>query len=637
MTTTWRSRLLVTFFSGLGFSGILLTGCGTNNPVVSAPITFTMHGSVHAGGQPVTGSSVLLYIAGSSGNAGASTPFIASGATAQTSTATTDSKGAFTIAGDYSCPSSNAQVYLVATGGNPGLVSGTNNTALTLVDALGSCSSILSSSPTPNVNEATTAAAAWALAPFALSSTALGSSSTNAAGLANAFLNAQLLADPITGTSPGSSLLSNTAIENTKLNTLADALANCAHSDGTSACAALFAAATAVGGSTPKDVFTAALNIVRNPGQNVAAVFAVAKGTAVFSPVLATAPNDWTMSLTVSGGGLKLPTALDVDVNGNVWSVGEAGPLVAFSPQGKVLSGASGFGSGYLKEVFGLTIDSSGNVWVADYQYPSRGLGGVVAFQGLTGSSPGTEIAAFTDNSLNNPDWIAADTNGTVFAANFNSSSASSYTTAGLVTPGIGASYGYAFPEALAVDSTHGVWLSDGDYTISHYSATGSLLGHPTCCYGSYGLATDKFNNVWVANYFNNTFSEVSNSNAVSINMANGGGVNTPAAVNIDGAQNVWFTNYQMGTISEIAGNGGTVLAGTNTPLAAGTPISPTVGAKVTTGGYGLDAALSLPIGIVPDSSGDVWVANRALNNLVMFFGLAAPTVTPVRPTPTAP
>ena len=49
------------------------------------------------------------------------------------------------------------------------------------------------------------AAAAWALAPFATSLTNIAASSTNMQGITNAMLTAQQLADPTTGSSPGSS------------------------------------------------------------------------------------------------------------------------------------------------------------------------------------------------------------------------------------------------------------------------------------------------------------------------------------------------------------------------------------------------------------------------------------------------
>jgi hypothetical protein len=87
-------------------------------------------------------------------------------------------------------------------------------------------------------------------------------------------------------------------------------------------------------------------------------------------------------------------------------------------------------------------------------------------------------------------------------------------------------------------------------------------------------------------------------------------------------------------TITEIAGSFNTA--------AAGTPISPSAvyngsGTVTAAGGYGLDANLLNPFDLAADASGNLWVANNAYNNVVMFFGLVAPTATPRVPTPVVP
>jgi streptogramin lyase len=43
------------------------------------------------------------------------------------------------------------------------------------------------------------------------------------------------------------------------------------------------------------------------------------------------------------------------------------------------------------------------------------------------------------------------------------------------------------------------------------------------------------------------------------------------------------------------------------------------------------------PYGIAVDASGNIWVSSEATNNLILFFGLAAPTATPRLPVPVAP
>ena len=85
----------------------------------------------------------------------------------------------------FTCPIGNPETYILATGGNAG--SGTN-LAIGQMAVLGPCNS-LSSSITVMVNELTTVAAQWALAQFSdPTGQKIGTSSTNARGLANAVL-----------------------------------------------------------------------------------------------------------------------------------------------------------------------------------------------------------------------------------------------------------------------------------------------------------------------------------------------------------------------------------------------------------------------------------------------------------------
>jgi hypothetical protein len=93
---------------------------------------------------------------------------------------------ATSIEGDYTCPSATSLVYVVAVGGNPGLAAGTNNTALTLMAALGACGNLTASTPI-RINELTTVAAVWALAPYMNSYRSIGSDAGEATGIADAF------------------------------------------------------------------------------------------------------------------------------------------------------------------------------------------------------------------------------------------------------------------------------------------------------------------------------------------------------------------------------------------------------------------------------------------------------------------
>jgi sugar lactone lactonase YvrE len=598
----------------------LFTGCGRSPEAVSdaGGGLIQLSGIVHGGQQPVSGAAVQLYAAGRGGNA--------TGATAKLTTAvTTDSNGFFSLTGDYTCTNANDQMYLVGSGGNPGLAAGTNNAALVMMAALGPCSG-LSAGTYTYMNERTTAAAAWALGQFMTSPANLAASSTNySTGLTNAFLDAQLLANTTNGAV--ATLPSNLAVESGKLNALADALSTCVNSAGTSACTPLFTAATPSGGTTPTNTLTAALNIVKNPGNNVSGVWNSISGSPPFPTTLTAAPHDWTMSLTVTGGGLVEPTALDVDAQGNVWVADYPGYLSAFTPQGTPFRSYA-YGNGTLNNSFGLTIDTSGNVWVSNEEQPSHGdgtRGAVSMFLGSNSGNPGAFQFYIDDNTVNTPLGLAADTNGDILIANASSSMASIYFYPGgypptLVATGYGASQGF-FSEAVTADANHGLWLADeGDGSAVHVGSDGTVLSHTSCCAGADAIVVDSQGNAWVSDPYSGTVAEVSSSGSL-VQLVDNGGVSSPSGLAIDASQDLWVTNVSGNSIAELAG----VLSSS-----PGAGISPSTG-------YGLDANLASPHGIVADASGNLWIANYSNSDLVMLFGLAKPTATPVGPVALAP
>jgi hypothetical protein len=625
--------VLVTFVC----TTVLLTGCGIGPAVRGSRGTLALRGLVHGGQQPVKGSSIQLYTVGSAGNASASTPMVGA-------TITTDEQGNFDITGDYTCGDSSSgtpisagsnQVYIVARGGNPGLKAGTDNAALVLVAALGPCVNLANMSYV-EINEVTTVAMAWALAPFMTSSVFVGASPTNADGIENAFLNAGLLADTATGMA--ATLHSNQTIEMDKLYALADAIASCVNSDGTTGCGPLFTAATPTGGKQPTTTLQAALNIVKHPGENVAKVFGAIGDVMPFPTSYTAAPNDWTMSLTVTGGGLFSPTALAIDQASNVWVTAEDGPLSSFGPQGVPLSD-TGYGVmndvPSLTQTFGLTVDSDGDIWITNFNALYKSTGSIVEFYGSNAAAPNAtgDPVAFPGptGGISYPTAVASDGNHNVYVANNGNGTATVYNSSGAL---VSSSLGPALtqpgePLGIAVDSTGGFWLPDSAYGVEHVSKDGAtLLSYADCCYNSYGVATDASGNAWVTNYLDSSFSEVSKAGSTLLYRISGGGVTLPHSVVVDAAQNVWIANWGGRTISEIAGSA--------RPAAAGTAISPTSGVYGT-GGYGLDINLVEPAGISPDRAGDVWVESGGTDSVVMFFGLSTPTVTPIQPVPTAP
>ena len=491
------------------------------------------------------------------------------------------------------------------------------------------------------MNEVTTVAAGYALAPFMAAFDHVGASSTNQLGLRNAFLNAHLLADPSTGKM--ASLPGNLTIESAKVNTLANALASCATSSGGSACAPLFRAATPSGAATPSsnsqpaptDTLTALLDIVRNPGNHVEAIFATQPASSPYMPNLSPAPHDWTMSLTVTGGGLFEPTALAIDKLGNVWATNFGGPaaegkgnstgVVAYSPQGTPFPGTP-FSDGQT-EAYGLALDTNGDVWVTSEENIGHGAttGSVAKLLGASSGAPGTLVNTFSDPTLYFPESIAADTTqNTILIGNYASGTATVYDLNGNFLRNVASGYS-SYTIGVAPDGAGGLWLAnEGAGDVTHVAADGTA--HNTaCCDGPGALAVDPQANVWVANTLPNgngfTFSEVSGTGALRIAEASAGGLDTPGGAAVDAGGQFWVTNYYDASFSEIAGN--------RAAVAPGTGISPFA--------FGKDAGLLQPFAIAPDASGNLWISNRVRNSLVMFFGLATPTATPAAPLPTAP
>ena len=660
----------------------VLSGCGMGAANTSTSGALGIQGKVFGGQQPVTGASIFLYSAGKTGNGSAATSML-------TNPVSTDKTGSFTIAGDYNCGSSTDQVYLVATGGNPGLSTSTNNTALVLVTALGNCGN-LSTTPVVTINEVTTAAAAWALAPFMTSYANVGASSTNTIGISNAFLDAQLLASSSTGLAP-TTLAANLITQPNKLYTLADAIATCVNSNGGSSCTPLFAAATPSGGTAPADTLGALLNIVKNAGQNVAAVYNVVQSTPPFEPILTKIPNDWTMSLTIQGGaldpntgfinksdpnyalagGLYYPTAIDIDANGYVW-IGNNGSgtnsgdssVSQFTPQGKALSPITGYGftstgAGELNELFSLAIDSTGNIWVTNEQNEGQGNGSLTGLLGSNSSTPGALIpntnAATGGNGTNYffdsssvsgtyfPIALSANNSGQIFVLNQDAQYSSVFTaaTGAISALGIG---DISFPQSIAADASGGVWLGNSsdpttdDTTVTHIASDGTNF-RPVCCNGPDAIATDSTGNLWVENYGDNTISEVSPTGTVLVNKLAISGVQQSNGLSIDAGQNLWIANYHSSTASLGASFTGIATSSLTalSPAPSGCTTTGTTTTCTSPGGFGIDAGMAAPVATIPDRSGNVWVTSKGTNGVVMFFGLATPTATPIRPAPTAP
>lgn len=594
------------------------TGCSagpTSSASVSCPVRtpvagVSLAGKVLAQQQPLDAASVQLYAAGIGGNGSAPT--------ALSTAATTGLDGSFTIPGGYTCPSAQTPIYLLSKGGKPG--NSGSSPSLWLMTAIGTCGSIGAGS-TFIVDEVTTVAAVWALAPFLSSGGNVGSTCTNVQGLDNAFATANSLANAATGTSPGAGNPSTAAVPTTKLNTLANALASCSGSSGGAACTTLLNAAV-TGNAAPTNTIDAALNIAHSPAANVAAIYALAAASPVFPPALSTAPPDWMLANTITGGGMSTPTTVSVAATGDVWVASYFNAVSEFSPAGVPAfpAGITGYG---INESYGMALDAQGDVWIANQQTTSnQGSGNVTEL-----SATGQELASgLTGGGINFPTAVAAAPNGDMWFVDYGDAKVTLLNGSGAP---LSSSAGWggtslALPVAVAVDSSNNAWVANqsGLLPITKISLDGSQVTNYDCnCNGASGVAIDQSNNVWVANYYGNSISEVNSCGTLALNAATGGGVNRPQGIAVDGAGTVWVSNFLGDSLSQLSGA---------SSAAPGTFLSPAAG-------FGTDAALGHPYSVAVDASGNLWVANSAANSLTEFIGVAAPVKTPLIGPPQAP
>jgi streptogramin lyase len=614
---------------------LLLVGCSgtplTNSAKTTSAQGAEIQGKVHGGQTVISGASIYLYAANTTGYGAASISLLnSSGGNTQKDSngnyyVTTGSDGSFGITGDYTCPSTTSQLYLYATGGNPG--SG-ENSAIGLLAALGACpaNGTLSPSLYVVINEVSTIAAAYSIAGYATDALHVSSSGSTLAqtGIANAFatvtnletLNAGVALATTPAVNGG-----NGTVPQSEIDTLANILAACINSAGpaSTACAALFSNAKN-GSNTPTDTATAAIDIAHNPGANIATLYGLQTGSAAFQPMLAAAPNDFTVAVSYNGGGLVDPIDIAIDSSGNVWVTNYDGKSISeFGPTGAALSPANtGFTGGGLSLPTGIAIDTAGNAWAANVNGNSNF--GISEF-----SSSGAAISGSTGDiagGVYEPYFIAFDASGNIWVTNANANnSISELNSSGAAIAGSGSPFtggGLNEPQYIAIDVSGNIWTANNGYnSISEFNSSGSPASGALGYAGGgvnlpQGIAIDADGNVWTANFSGSSISEfIPSGSAGSWNPNSpftGCGLTYPIGIAIDGSNHIWVTNGSTSGVCEFSSTG-SAISGSN--------------------GYE-GGGQSGPEFNAVDGSGNLWLAGFLGERVVEFVGVASPVVTPI-------
>ena len=386
------------------------------------------------------------------------------------------------------------------------------------------------------------------------------------------------------------------------------------------------------------------------------------------SGVIATVAGNGTFGFSGDGGRassavLNEPFGLAVDAAGNLFiadsgnnrirkvsastgvittvaGVGEGGGLTTFAGDGEPATSA------WLNQPFGLAVDASGNLFIAD---SGNDRIRKVAVNGVITTVAGNGVYRFSGDGgpassaqLRNPAGVAVDAFGNLFIADCDNKRIRKVSPGGLMSTFVGnGTYGFSGdggpataaslrdPWSVAVDAAGNLFIADllanrirkvsastgvittvagnGGWGLAGDGgpATSASLNYP------YGVAVDASGNLFIADEQNHAIRKVSPSGVITRVAGNGtagysgnGGpatsaqLNSPNAVAVDASGNLFIADSQnfrvrkvsaSGVITTVAGNGSWNIVGE--------------------GGPATSAGIGPPAGIAVDSSGNLFIA----------------------------
>lgn len=653
----------------------LLTGCSASfspSETVDAeevPIG-PIQGQVHGGQSPISGASIYLYAAGTTGYGSAATSLIKTsplpaGVSIDSNGngyVTADANGNFALSGDYTC-TQGTQVYMVAVGGNSG--SGTNNPYIVQMAGLGECPSqgnLAAQDPYVTINELSTVAFAYAMAPFVSSTNTdayhIGSTSTTAGKLAihNAMANVANLVSLAYGQAqssmPGNS---NVTMPTAKISHLANLLATCVNTSGLlgiakvqagngggytytlDPCGKLFndtLGVTESGSSitTTADEAQAIFNIALNPTTKVTPLYNLVGSTTAFLDLLTAAPTDWTLPIVYKNAVSVFAEASDsttgytggpfniaIDASGNAWIGDRTDGVVEISTTGTVSSWNHGFG-----RIKGVAIAPNGNIWAADY------LNNNVYIMDTSG-----DVLSTLTNGVSSPAAIAFNNAGNAYIVDEAPANVTVYNPTGtsvlayeVAMGDLYTTNGVTAPAWIAIDANGNAWISNfsggtvGELTATY--ATGYI--HTNNVGGNYWLGFDSSSNMWIGDFGKQRLDVGTPNGSGSYTIhseGSGSGLTTPFFCQIDGAGTVWMPNLIAPPNNPPSTSASVLSAYSQTSGTSGAFLGTANG--FSTGGTGGAVAAAV------DLSGNVWVANED-GTVSELIGLGAPTASPLTP-----
>jgi streptogramin lyase len=543
------------------------------------------------------------------------------------------------------------------------------------------------------VNELTTVAASYSMAQFFRT----GVISGNSFGLQIAAgMNDNIVAFA-TGESSSVLLSSPNADQTNSLRStrsLANLLAACVNDPGVTA--SLFGLTTPPGGFPPHNTAEALANLARDPGQHVDGIYALTLLSNLYAPPLVSIPDAWTVTVKVNDSGsddphrlISGPGNIAFDRRGYAWVTNNtfqgtpnSGDFnLVFKPNGQPADGERGTplspltGGGVLGAGYGVIIDHH-SVWFGNFGWgginPTEDGNGSVSRFTLTGM-PISPPDAYQGGPVR-AQGMASDAQGNIWISSVHNNSVFVFKH-GNPHHSVGFDQqfgGRPFDIAIAADGS--AWVTNGlgppPATIAKYAlVNGELVQQFRHLLGDQlrGISLDSQGNAWVASQGERAefVYALQPPDGAEIGHFNGGGIDHPWGITVDGEDNVWVGNFgPLVPGSDFTGRL-TKLWGVNAPPGhnVGDPISPPTGYTVPSAGsevllhngvplYGYGQPPGPPCFIPAmrctevniDQAGNLWFINNWKPNfdidtigmnpggdgIIIFVGLAPPPTTQV-------
>jgi len=290
------------------------------------------------------------------------------------------------------------------------------------------------------------------------------------------------------------------------------------------------------------------------------------------------------------------PFGIAVDSAGNVY-VGDANNYrIRKITSGGLVTTLAGSGfTGYTNSVnnnprfrnpSGITLDSTGNVYVADTgnhrirKITPDGLVSTLAGKGFLGGTLDIDYGYLDGTGTNalffNPGGVAVDSEGNVYVADANNHRIRKITPAGVVT----------------------TFAGSGTGQFANGTGTNASFRNPQ------GLAFDSSGILYVSDYLNHAVRKITPAGVVTTLVGNGvtGTLNLPVGITVDSSGNVYVSRVShiiqkitsVGVVTTFAGNGTSGSAD----------------------GTGTNATFNVTGGVAVDSAGNVYVAEQTGNRV---------------------